>query len=168
VELEQVFRSHAAYVCETLRRLGVRSADVEDAAHDVFLVFHRKQSEYDVARPIKPWLYGIAARIAMRYRSKDARRREDFTADHDTTHAGASETDRDAERARRKRLLHRALESVHPSRLDVLVLHDLDGVSMPDIVAELGIPLNTGYSRLRLARRDLAEALTELGVREAV
>lgn len=141
---------------------------MEDAAHDVFLVVHRKWSEYDVARPIKPWLYGIAARVAMRYRSKDARRREDYAEDHDTRHVSASETDTDAERARRKALLHQALAAVHPSRIDVLVLHDLDGVSMPDIVAELGVPLNTGYSRLRLARRDLAEALTELGVREGV
>lgn len=140
---------------------------MEDAAHDVFLVVHRKWAEYDVARPIKPWLYGIAARIALRYRSKDARRREDLVSDHDARIAGAADTGADAERARRRALLHAALGEVHPTRIDVLVLHDLDGVSMPDIVAELGIPLNTGYSRLRLARRDLAEALTELGVTEA-
>ena len=66
-----------------------------------------------------------------------AARREDYAEDHDTRHVSSFETDTDAERARRKALLGKALAAVHPSRIDVLVLHDLDGVSMPDIVAEI-------------------------------
>ena len=41
-------------------------------------------------------------------------------------------------------------------------MHDIDGHVMPDIAAALGVPLNTAYSRLRLARADFAAAVKRL------
>jgi RNA polymerase sigma-70 factor (ECF subfamily) len=41
-------------------------------------------------------------------------------------------------------------------------MHDLEGFAMPEIAHALGIPLNTGYSRLRLAREELADAVRRL------
>ena len=35
-------------------------------------------------------------------------------------------------------------------------MHELDGHAMPEIAAALGVPLNTAYSRLRLAREQFA------------
>src|SRR3954447_20622417 len=39
---DDLFRSKAAYVSRTVRYLGVREADVEDAAQEVFVVVHRR------------------------------------------------------------------------------------------------------------------------------
>jgi len=36
------FQSEFNYLCRTLRRLGVRSEDLEDDVHEVFLVLNRK------------------------------------------------------------------------------------------------------------------------------
>jgi len=44
----------------------------------------------------------------------------------------------------------------------VLVMHDMDGVAMPKIAEALSIPLNTAYSRLRLARQELERNVREL------
>ena len=41
-------------------------------------------------------------------------------------------------------------------------------VAMPDIAAALGIPLNTGYSRLRLGRADFVAAVARLRARGGV
>ena len=57
-----------------LRRLGVPAADVEDAVHDVFVVAHRRYATYDRTRPLRPWLLGIAFRVAAQWRRQ--RRRE--------------------------------------------------------------------------------------------
>ena len=38
---------HFGFVWRNLRRLGVPDAVAEDAAQDVFLVVHRRQSSYD-------------------------------------------------------------------------------------------------------------------------
>jgi len=53
----------------------------------------------------------------------------------------------------------RALEELDLDRRAVFVMHDIDGHVMPDIAAALGVPLNTAYSRLRLARADFAAAV---------
>ena len=53
-----------------LRRLGVPEADVEDAVHDVFVVAHRRYGTYDPSRPLRPWLLGIAFRIAAQWRRR--------------------------------------------------------------------------------------------------
>ena len=46
---------------------------------------------------------------------------------------------------------------------EVLVQHDVSERTMPDIAASLGIPVNTGYARLRRARTMLRHALDDLG-----
>jgi RNA polymerase sigma-70 factor (ECF subfamily) len=38
-------------------------------------------------------------------------------------------------------------------------MHDLNGHSAPEIAGTLGIPLNTVYSRLRVARTEFAAAV---------
>ena len=53
----------------------------------------------------------------------------------------------------------KALDVLDFDRRVVLVMHDLDEVAMPEIAAILEIPLNTAYSRLRLARADVANAV---------
>src|SRR5215470_9688041 len=53
-----------------LRRLGVAEADVEDAVHDVFVVAHRRYGTYDPSRPLRPWLLGIAFRVAAQWRRR--------------------------------------------------------------------------------------------------
>jgi len=44
----------------------------------------------------------------------------------------------------------------------VFILHELDECTMPEIAEALGIPLNTAYSRLRLASADLAATVRRL------
>ena len=39
-------------------------------------------------------------------------------------------------------------------------MHDVDEVPIPAVAAALGIPVGTAYSRLRMAREDLAAAVT--------
>ena len=38
-------------------------------------------------------------------------------------------------------------------------MHELDEIPVPEIATTLAIPLNTAYSRLRLARADMAAAI---------
>ncbi|HEX2671205.1 MAG TPA: sigma-70 region 4 domain-containing protein [Polyangiaceae bacterium] len=38
-------------------------------------------------------------------------------------------------------------------------MHEIDGCPIPEVADALGIPLNTAYSRLRLARQDFADGL---------
>src|SRR5690349_23546888 len=83
-EFPAVFREHLGYVWHALRRLGVRERDLEDVTHDVFLAVFRKLEQYDPARPLRPWLFGFAFRVASDYRER-ARHRWEVAGDLDAT-----------------------------------------------------------------------------------
>jgi RNA polymerase sigma-70 factor (ECF subfamily) len=46
----------------------------------------------------------------------------------------------------------------------VLVIHGVDDMPVPQIAEMLDIPLNTAYTRLRLAREQPAAAVTRLRI----
>src|SRR5690349_3401515 len=72
----EIFHTEASYVLASLVRLGVARSDAEDLVNEVFMVVFRRIADYDPARPLRPWLFGIAMRIAMRYRELAHHRRE--------------------------------------------------------------------------------------------
>jgi RNA polymerase sigma-70 factor (ECF subfamily) len=149
-----LYEEHFDYVGRTLGRLGVLAADLPDAVHDVFVVVYRRWAEIDFGRPVRPWLFGVARRVAA------ARRRKQRDVVTELPERGSSG---DADRIARRDLLWRLLAELPDERLEVVVLHDLEGRTGADIAQQLGISVNTVHSRLRLARADLAAALVRLG-----
>ncbi len=146
----------------SLRRLGVHERDLEDLAHDLFIVVARKLEEFDESRALRPWLFGIAFRVALDYRRSARFRREqldDVAADPIDARPAADEQ---LEMAEKQRLVLAALDTLRIEQRAVFVMHDLDGTPVPEIATVLGIPLNTAYSRLRLARDQFASAVREL------
>jgi RNA polymerase sigma-70 factor (ECF subfamily) len=163
-ELREVFRAEASYVWNSLRRLGVRSSDLEDVTHDVFVVVHRKWSDYDPARPMRPWLFGIALRVASDYRRSARIQREQVTDDLDR-HGVTPATDEQIDQGRRRALVLEALDALSAEQREVFVGHELEGASIPEIATAVGIPLNTAYSRLRLARERFVAAVRAISSR---
>jgi RNA polymerase sigma-70 factor (ECF subfamily) len=166
VDFRAIFDGHLTYVWNTLRRLGVPERDREDLANEVFLVVHRKLASYDAGRPLRPWLFGIAHRCASDYRRLH-RHRYELQIEFDEPASMASSAHSELEAQEAKMLLAAALEKVDYDRRAVLILHDLDGCSMPDIASALGIPVRTGYSRLRIGREELAAAVRRIEARRS-
>ncbi len=161
LDFRTVFEAEFDYVWHSLRRLGVRERDVDDLTHDTFIVVYRTLDQYDRARPMRPWLFGIASRLAANYRRR-AQHRGDVMEPHaelaDQT-LGADET---LAARQATALVLAALEALDDDRRSLFVLHELDGVTMPEVAAALSIPLNTAYSRLRLAREQFSAAVRRL------
>lgn len=159
LEFRAVYDADFGYVWQSLRRLGVHQRDLEDLCHDVFVVVFRNLDSFDVRRPMRPWLFGIAFRVASDYRRSARFRREVTGSEPGELPSPALPADELMVRRERQRLVARALEELGLERRAVFVMHDVDGHVMPDIAAALGVPLNTAYSRLRLARADFAAAV---------
>ncbi len=157
-----VFDEHFDYLWRALRRFGVREADLEDLVHDVFLKIHLHSDDYDPARPLRPWLFGFAYRVAADYRRLARHRVEVSHARPDVVDHQPAADERMEAHEERTLVVKEALESVEVDRRAVLILHDLDEMSVPDIADALGIPLNTAYSRLRLGRAEFAAAAKRL------
>jgi RNA polymerase sigma-70 factor (ECF subfamily) len=157
-----IFDAELAFVWNSLRRLGVAERDVEDVAHELFVVVNRCLEQYDPNRPIRPWLFAIACRTASDYRRR-ARNRYEFLAGErgDEAHPGES-ADHVLQDAQEKNLARRALLAVPEERRQVLILHDFEETAMHDIALGLDIPLKTAYSRLRVAREELIAAARRL------
>jgi RNA polymerase sigma-70 factor (ECF subfamily) len=154
-----IFEREFDYLCCTLRRLRVPDSDVEDLAHEVFLIMFRRWEAYDRSCPLRPWLFGIAFRVVASHRRR-ARR--------ETLHASLEMEDPSpgpdhavaAQQARS--IVLAALEHVPLPRRAVFVMHYLDGVAMRDVASALSIPRFTAYSRLRKARREFEAAVKSI------
>jgi RNA polymerase sigma-70 factor (ECF subfamily) len=172
-EFSAVFDAEFSYVWATLRRLGVRPSDVEDVTHDVFVHVYRRFEELDPNRPVRPWLFAFAYRVASDYRRLARHRCEvlddakDGSAPRLVVAAVSTEPLPDAAllRGEAEALVHLALESIEPDRRAVFVLHELDECPIPEVARVLGIPLNTAYTRLRTARAEFSAAVKRLQMR---
>lgn len=155
----EAFRNEFDYLCRTLRRLGVQPQDVEDQVHEVFLVLCRKWRSYDPSRPLRPYLFGIAFRVAATHRRRGGR---ELLLEPEDSADDAARPDEILQAARARQLVLRALDTIPLRRRAVLVMHDIDEIPMREVTQALSIPLFTGYSRLRKARKELEAAIGEL------
>jgi RNA polymerase sigma-70 factor (ECF subfamily) len=157
-----VYREHFAYVWRTLRRLGVADRDVEDLTHDVFVVVNRKLRDFDATRPIKPWLFGIAFRLASEDRRVRSRVETREDVDPPDAAPGPAEL---LEADERRQLVLECLQRVDLDQRAAMILVDIDGESPADVAAALGVPLPTVYSRLRLGRARFGAAVRRAKLR---
>jgi RNA polymerase sigma-70 factor, ECF subfamily len=159
-----VYDEHAAFVWRNLRRLGVADADVEDKVQEVFVVAHRRWSDFaDRGHGPRAWLFQIALRVASDARRH--RRRHPVDPDGGIAQDRASIEPPQAKEVARKQaidLLDRALASIDLGRRAVLVLHEIEQMTAPEIAKTLDLPLNTVYSRLRVARTELEQEIKRL------
>lgn len=147
----EAYRAHFAYVWRSLARLGIRERDLPDVTHDVFVVVHRKLGSFDASRPLKPWLFGICYRTALDRKRKMSHWRETLGDDVDAMASTPAADEVAAARQAHDQVL-RALAELELDQRAVFVLHELEGMTMPEIATIVDAPLNTLYSRLRLAR----------------
>jgi RNA polymerase sigma-70 factor, ECF subfamily len=156
LELKSLFERHYESVWRLLRRFGVPSAQLDDAAQEVFWVASRRLLE------IRPgsesaFLYGVALRIASnllrRDRNTPASSREDELMLLADTGPSPEEA---VEQRRRRALLDAVLDRMPLELRTVFVLFELEGLEVRAIAALEEIPVGTASSRLRRAREEFS------------
>jgi RNA polymerase sigma-70 factor (ECF subfamily) len=157
-EFEQIFRAHSDYVWRTLRTLGVHPSHLDDALQETFLVVHQRLGEFRGDAELKTWIYAVTYRVAQNFRRKV---HNHFShAELPTTVPSSSPSPADSVAFDQAAHFVAAFcESLPVERRDVFVLCLLEERSAPEAAALLGVPLNTVYSRLRLARLEFRSAL---------
>lgn len=154
-EFTRVFAAQHDFVWRTLGYLGVGRPAQDDATQDVFIVVHRRWGSYDPAVPLRAWLFGIARRVADKYRARAARAAPlRVLPDPD-----APLPDEALARREAAGLIEAFLAALPEEQRDVFLLAELEGLSAPEIAVALDGKLNTIYSRLRLARRAFERTL---------
>lgn len=147
-----LYRGEFAFVWSAALHLGVPAGTVDDVVQDVFLTAYRRLDQLHFEVSPRAWLFGVTRRVAFRYRRGAARRARRHTAFAELAQPAATAPQQRHDDAQ---LLARVLGQLGDGTRAVWEMTELLGMSAPEIAAELGLPLNTVYSRLRLARRQL-------------
>jgi RNA polymerase sigma-70 factor (ECF subfamily) len=158
-ECLEAFAQELDYVFAALRRLGAPSADIEDLAQDVFLVLRRNWPTLDTERPLRPYLFGVAFRIVSAHRRRRLREVPHPAAEF--ADAGPS-PERMFQSHEASALLQAALERVPLTRRAVLIMHELDGISIAEIAKQLSLTRFGAYARLHKGHKELAAAVRRL------
>lgn len=159
----EVYERYFGLVWRTLRRSGVPDSVVEDAAQETFVQVHRSLASFEGRASMSTWVYRIARNVALnqqRYARRRWRERDHEELDDDRDADPRRDPAQHAEQRDAWHTLARLLEQIPTARREVLVLADIEDLPAPEIAEMLDIPLNTVYSRLRIARGEL-EALVE-------
>lgn len=162
LEFEPTYQQYFRFVWASARRLGVTVEDIDDVVQEVFLVIHSKLHTLRDPAALRSWIYGVTRRTVSSYR-RAGKTRLDHTSvlpdDRVLAAPGPSPHDLSEQNADRV-LLERLLTGLSEAKREVFILAELEELTMPEIAAALELPLNTAYSRLRLARADFEAALT--------
>jgi RNA polymerase sigma-70 factor (ECF subfamily) len=159
---EEIYESYFEFVWRSLRRMGVPERSVDDAAHDVFLVVHRRLAEFAGRSLVRTWLFGIAWRVASLYRAREKRHGPPEGVVDEAQDPEHRRPDAEAMRHQAAEIVQTLLDQLAPDRRAILVAVEIEELSVPEAAEALGVPLNTAYSRLRLARRDFEQALRRM------
>lgn len=149
--LRQIFDEHARYVIRTLRHLGIQEADVDDVAQEVFVTVHRKLPEFEGRSKLRTWLYAVCLRTASDHRRRAYVVRERATESPPVDTGERSGAEPDA-RVESRALVQRLLDVLDDDKRAVLVLYEIEGLTMREVAEVVGCPLQTAYSRLHAGR----------------
>ena len=149
---DEVYTAHVAFVWRVLRALGVGPDHIEDAAQDVFVIVHRRLADFEGRSTITTWLFAITRRIASRYRRKHKPKPA-----LDSEWAQSADPFAEASRVEAAAIVAAAMERMDDDKRIVFALVELEQIAVAEVARMLELNVNTAYSRLRLARAELAD-----------
>lgn len=156
-----IYDDYFDFVWTSTRRLGVPVDAVDDVVQEVFVVISARLSTIEQPASLRSWIYGVVRRTVSTYHR--GRRVRGGSESHDPWEDGASPMQPSpldlTVLSDEIRLLWHLLGGLGPLKREVFVLAELEEMTMPEIAEAVGIPLNTAYSRLRVARQEFNEAL---------
>lgn len=158
----EVATAHFGSVWRFLRTLGVPPHTVDDAAQEVFVVVARKLEKI---RPgcEKAFLFSTAVHVARQLRRKHRLEVLAFDPDDESLTPVLHATPEDSlDEKEEHDLLLLLLDGLTEELRTAFVLSEIEGQSVPEIAAMLGIPLGTATSRVRRGRDKFEERLKRM------
>ena len=152
---EELVDSLGARVHRLARRYAAQEADAEDLTQEIFLDVFRCASRFRGDASLATWVY----RIALNHCLKHQNRATPVVEATDETQDFEADPMRHALRGELHDRVHGALESLSPLHRDIVILHELHGLTYLECARVLNVPLGTVKSRLSNAFRALRQSL---------
>jgi RNA polymerase sigma-70 factor (ECF subfamily) len=157
------FERHYGRISTYLLSMVRNSAEAEDLTQETFLRAYREMGSVKDPEAMPAWLYRIATNAAvdrLRQRSSLAGRQAGLDpAVIEFPDPEALTLEKGLEQKEMSACVQRFLTDIPDAYRSVILLHDLHGLSGPEIAEALGIALPTVKMRLHRARLRLRAAL---------
>ena len=155
----RLFRFYAPRVKAYLRRMGAGDDAAEDLAQDVLASVWHRATQFDRSKAsLSTWIYTIARNKRIDCLRRD-KRPEHEPFDPDADGAEAPRGDRIVEADKVRAEVQRAIAELPHEQAELLRIFYFDEKTHSVIAGELGLPLGTVKSRLRLALSKLRVTL---------
>jgi RNA polymerase sigma-70 factor (ECF subfamily) len=155
-ELIERFQAEVFGLCV---RVLTHRQDAEDVTQETFLRVFRSLKRWDAARPLRPWVLGIAVNRCRTWMSRRVRRPE--LADYLQETAARDDSDDSTELVIEIRA---ALATLRPEYKSVFVMFHEQGCSYEDIAAAHGRPVGTIKTWLHRTRLEILTQLRRRGM----
>jgi RNA polymerase sigma-70 factor (ECF subfamily) len=139
--------------------------EARDLAQEIFVRLYQTRGRWPAADMFVPWLVRVSRNLCLdQLRRKRARPpAEDIPVDQMHTLAAPGGTPEEEHVARSRRsLVHRALHALGRLNREMILLKEIQGLSLQEIASVLNIPLGTVKSRSNRARIELAQKVLAL------
>jgi len=171
--MEQLVETYANRVYRLTIRITGSREDAEEATQDALWTAGRKIDTFKGESAFGSWLYRIAANAAyMKLRRRKAKAREiaieevlpaldDGGLHFEPMDDWSPRVDDQALTGELREILDTAIAELPPDYRTALVLHDVEGMSNPDVAETLGISLPAVKSRVHRSRLYLRKRLSD-------
>ncbi len=160
--LGELFDRYHGNVRAFLHTLQVDRADVDDLVQETFLTASRAAEGFHAGASARPYLFGIAARLAWRRRRSFARLRRMLTTWGERPQPAAPSAIDQLEADEQRAALHAGLARLSERHRTVLVMVEFGEMSGVEAAHALGLPAGTVWRQLAEARAQLARQLQPL------
>jgi RNA polymerase sigma-70 factor, ECF subfamily len=157
-QLRALVDEHFDFIWRLLRRMGLSSADADDATQHVFMTATEKVDRITPGSE-RTYLYGVALRVAANWKRKRTRRAEDRQKDEGELLSNDPAPDEAAALVEARALLDELLAQLPEELRRVLVLAEIAQLGVAQIAQIEGLATGTAASRLRRARIAFKTAL---------
>lgn len=164
-------QAYSAPIYGYLARCGVAPPERDDVLQEIYTRVHGAAARYDASRPLRPWLFTIAANT-VRNHLRD--RAHGVVGSVSLDAAGAAEpaaaapnAEELAEARATAAWVDGAIAGLPLEQREVLVLCAVEQLPQAEVAEALGLPVNTVKTLLHRARLALAKQLARRRLEQA-
>jgi RNA polymerase sigma-70 factor (ECF subfamily) len=157
-----VYREYGRLVYAVALRTLQQRELAEEAAQQAFVQAWRAAPNFDVTRPLGPWLATIARRVAIDIQRREARRVASALDDVPPGHGALVTMPPSVDSVHDAWAVREAVDALPAEEHEVVRLQHLEGYTHGEIAERLGVPVGTVKSRSFRAHKRLAARLGHL------
>ncbi|HEX7697835.1 MAG TPA: sigma-70 family RNA polymerase sigma factor [Candidatus Acidoferrum sp.] len=176
VAFGELFNRYKRRIFHLSRRIMRNHEDAEDVVQEAFQLALVHLHDFQGDARFSTWLSRIAINVALMKLRKKARKAETSIDEHsesddmsfrDAVTDSAPNPEQDCLRQERSRMLREALAELRPNARRVLELYELEGRSMKEIAAGMGISVAAVKARIFHARPKMRRELDQYFIKRA-